>query len=103
KPEYYEFQANPRALVFECAFPRRGDYPKDLTKAPILGNKAVVTLSGTLDDPTDRDTGWTVEGRIAWSAFQFTGNPKPGDAWRFALCLYDYVSIATKPTRMSSV
>jgi hypothetical protein len=102
RPEYYEFQANPRALVFECAFPKRGDYPKDLTRAPVLGNKAVVTVSGTLDQPGDRDEGWTVEGRIPWSAFTFTGKPKPGDEWRFALCRYDFGPRGTKPILMSS-
>ena len=103
KPAYYEFQANPRALIFECYFPRRGDYPKDFTQAPLLGNKAVVTLDGTLDHPGDRDKGWTVEGRIPWSAFQPTGGkPKPGDEWRFAICRYDYGPEGTKPVLMSS-
>ena len=45
-PAYYEFQANPRELIFECAMPRRGDFPKDFTLAPILGNKAVVRAGG---------------------------------------------------------
>jgi hypothetical protein len=103
RPAYYEFQANPRELVFECAFPMRGQGPKDLSKAPVLGSKAVVTLSGTLDQPGDRDTGWTVEGRIPWSAFQPSGGkPKPGDEWRFALCRYDYGPQGTRPVLMSS-
>ena len=102
-PEYYEFQANPRALVFECYFPRRGVYPKDLANAPVLGNTAVVRLDGTLDHPGDRDEGWTVEGRIPWTAFAPTGGrPKPGDAWRFALCRYDYGPQGTPPVLMSS-
>ncbi len=102
-PEYYEFQANPRELVFECFFPRRGVYPNDLSQAPILGNKAVVRLDGTLDQPGDRDTSWTVEGRIPWTAFQPTGGkPKPGAEWRFALCRYDYGPAGTKPVTMSS-
>jgi hypothetical protein len=103
RPEYYEFQANPRALVFEYAFPKRGDYPKDLTQAPLLGSKAVVTVSGTLDQPGDRDTGWTVEGRIPWSAFRPTGGkPKPGEEWRFALCRFDFGPKGTPPVLMSS-
>ncbi len=103
KPEYYEFQANPRAFIFECFFPRRGDIPKDFTKAPLLGNKAVVSLNGTLDQPGDRDKGWAVEGRIPWTAFQPTGGkPKPGDVWRFAICRYDYGPEGTEPVTMSS-
>ena len=53
-PAYYEFQANPREFVFECAMPRRGDFPRISTQAPILGNKAVVRLEGTLDHPGDK-------------------------------------------------
>lgn len=102
-PEYYEFQANPKALVFECFFPKRGVYPKVLSEAPVLGNTAVVRLEGTLDHPGDRDTGWTVEGRVPWTAFQPTGGkPKPGDEWRFAICRYDYGPEGTKPVTMSS-
>ena len=35
--------------------------------------------------------GWTVEGRIPWSAFKAAGGkPGPGDRWKVALCRYDY-------------
>jgi hypothetical protein len=103
KPEYYEFQANPRELVFEAAFPKRGANQGDLTKLPLLGNKAVVALKGTLDHPGDQDESWTVEGRVPWSAFAMTGGkPKPGDEWLFALCRYDYGPKGTEPTLMSS-
>jgi hypothetical protein len=103
KPEYYEFQANPKALVFEAAFSGRPKGGTDLTQLPRLGNQAVVTLNGTLDKPGDKDTGWTVEARIPWTAFAPTGGkPKPGDEWTFALCRYDYGPAGTDPTLMSS-
>jgi Carbohydrate family 9 binding domain-like len=103
KPEYFEFQANPRMLVFEMNFPKRGDYGGNFSEAPILGSKAVVALNGTLDQPGDRDLGWTVEGRIPWSAFaNGKAKPKPGDEWFFALCRYDYGPQGTKPVLMSS-
>jgi Carbohydrate family 9 binding domain-like len=102
KPEYYEFQGNPRQLVFEAAFPKRGNNG-DLTKLPPLGSKAVVQLKGTLDHPGDKDEGWTIEGRVPWSAFAMTGGkPKPGDEWFFAICRYDYGPKGTEPTTMSS-
>jgi hypothetical protein len=102
-PEYFEFQANPRGLIFEMAFPKRGDYPKDAHKAPVLGNKAVVAVDGTLDQTGDKDRSWTVEGRIPWSAFSLTGaKPKPGDSWLFAICRYDYGPQGTLPILMSS-
>jgi hypothetical protein len=103
KPEYFEFQANPRMLVFEMAFPRRGDNPLAFATAPALGSQAVVALEGTLDQPGDRDRGWTVEGRIPWSAFaKGGGKPMPGDDWLFALCRYDYGPVGTRPVLMSS-
>jgi hypothetical protein len=103
RPEYYEFQANPNSLVFEVAWPKRGEDFGDLRKLPELGSKAVVVVDGTLDHPGDQDRGWTVEARIPWSAFALTGGkPRPGDSWLFALCRYDYGPEGTKPVLMSS-
>jgi Carbohydrate family 9 binding domain-like len=103
KPAYFEFQANPRGLIFEMAFPKREQNSGDFTTAPLLGSKAVVALKGTLDQPGDRDEDWTVEGRIPWPAFAPSGGkPKPGDEWLFAICRYDYGPEGTKPTLMSS-
>jgi hypothetical protein len=103
QPEYYEFQANPRAFVFEMAFAKRLDKAIDFTTRPQLGNKAAVVLKGTLDHPGDRDEGWTVEGRVPWSAFAPTGGkPKPADEWLFAMCRYDYGPEGTRPVLMSS-
>jgi hypothetical protein len=102
-PEYYEFQANPRGLVFEVGWPSRGHDHGDLRELPPLGTKAVAVVDGTLDQPGDQDRGWTVEGRIPWSAFSLTNaKPKPGDQWRFALCRYDYGPEGTEPVLMSS-
>jgi hypothetical protein len=103
RPEYYEFQANPRGFVFEMAFPKRLDKAIEFTTAPQLDNKAAVVLKGTVDRPGDRDQGWTVEGRVPWSAFVPTGGkPKPGDEWFFAMCRYDYGPEGTRPVLMSS-
>ena len=103
RPEYYEFQANPRGVVFEAPFPRRGHDFGGFARAPVLGSKAVVALKGTLDQPGDRDESWTVEGRIPWSAFKPTGGkPKPGSVWLFAICRYDYRKEGTDPITMSS-
>lgn len=103
RPEYYEFQANPKGVVFEMAFAKRPDGPVDFAAGPPLGNRAQVSLQGTLDQPGDRDQGWTVEGRIPWSAFAPTGGkPKPGEVWLFAICRYDYGPKGTTPVLMSS-
>jgi hypothetical protein len=90
-------------VVFEAPFPKRGHDIGDFANAPILGSKAVVALRGTLDQPGDRDEGWSVEGRIPWSAFEPTGSkPKPGSEWLFAICRYDCGPKGTDPITMSS-
>ncbi len=49
------------------------------------GYKSAVTIDGTLNDPRDRDKGWSVELALPWSAFverSGKGRPNTGDAWR---------------------
>jgi len=103
RPEYYEFQVNPRSTILELAFPKRGFEFATLAARPPMGFQAVAVVDGTLDQPGDRDRGWSVEGRIPWSIFAPTGGrPEPGASWRFALCRYDYGPEGTKPVTMSS-
>lgn len=103
KPEYYEFQVNPKSVILELPFAYRGEDFKKLAAQPTLGMTAVARCDGTPDAPGDSDKGWSVEGRIPWSAFTRTGGlPKPGTAWRFAICRYDYGLPGTTPLLMSS-
>ncbi|MEM9082366.1 MAG: carbohydrate-binding family 9-like protein [Planctomycetota bacterium] len=52
----------------------------------IPGLKTAVHLRGTLNDPSDRDEGWSVEIAIPFTALaELTSSdcpPKPGDRWR---------------------
>lgn len=51
----------------------------------ILGLKSAVRVHGTLNDPRDRDTGWTVEIAWPWEGLKELGAsapPKEGDRWR---------------------
>jgi Carbohydrate family 9 binding domain-like len=100
---YYEFQVNAANTQLELFLPSRGSggYQRfaPLTK---LGMESAVKLEGTLNDPTDKDKGWIVEGRIPTSAFLSSGDkPQPGAKWRFALCRYDY-SVAFERVETSS-
>jgi hypothetical protein len=104
RPEFYEFQVNPKSVILELPFPKRDATAfARLAALPPSGYKAAATLDGTLDQPGDRDHGWAVEGRIPWTAFAPTGGrPAAGSIWRFALCRYDYGPEGTEPVLMSS-
>jgi hypothetical protein len=104
KLAYYEFQVNPLNTQLELFFPSRGSggYQRfaPLTR---LGMESVVRLQGTLNKYDDKDTGWTVEGRLPWSAFKATGGrPKAGEKWRFAICRYDFSTAFDKPELSST-
>ena len=102
-PAYYEFQVNPKSVILELPFPERGADFKTIAALPPSGYKAVAVVDGTLDKTGDLDRGWTVEGRIPWTAFAKSGGrPVAGTSWRFALCRYDYGPDGTEPVLMSS-
>jgi hypothetical protein len=51
----------------------------------IPGLQTAIAIDGTLNDPSDRDRGWTVELAFPWAAFverSGKGRPNPGDQWR---------------------
>jgi hypothetical protein len=99
---YYEFQVNAANTQLEMFLPSRGAGGYGRFANRRLGIESAVTLQGTLNHWEDRDTGWTVEGRIPWTAFQPTGGkPMAGDKWRFSLCRYDY-SVAFEHTETSA-
>ena len=101
---YYEFHVNAANTKFDLYLPHRGAWlVQRLRRAHEFHIESNVTRRGTLNDLTDRDEGWTVEGRIPWSDFKMSGGaPKPGDTWTFALCRYDYSVGAEKPELSST-
>jgi len=84
---YFEFEINARNTGWDLHL----DKPyKDKGKADngweIPGLRTAVALRGTLNDPRDRDGGWTVEMAFPWSAFNRGPRPavapRPGESWR---------------------
>src|SRR5262249_13866676 len=53
QPSYYEFQVNPRSVILELAFPKRGFDFDTLAARPALGMEAVAVADGTLNQPGD--------------------------------------------------
>jgi uncharacterized repeat protein (TIGR03806 family) len=92
KPGYYEFEVNAAGAVLDVFLPRRGAGGfRRFKKDGEFHVDAKVHLQGTLNKWQDKDTGWSVEGRIPWTDFLRTGGrPEPGEQWKFALCRYDY-------------
>ena len=76
----------------------------------IIGLKTAVKVNGTLNDPTDKDVGWTVEIKWPWKGLNELvpkiTPPKEGDQWRinfsrvewdFTIVNGQYVKVPKKP------
>ncbi|MBM4110136.1 MAG: hypothetical protein FJ254_02100 [Phycisphaerae bacterium] len=94
--EYYEIEVNALGTVFDLFLhtPYRAGGPAD-HGWNAAGMRLGIDLRGTLNDPRDRDNGWSIELAIPWECLQPMGAPgtgakhqavalppNPGDAWR---------------------
>lgn len=88
--DYYELQINPQNRGFHSQFDSY-NAPKTEPQGPFGHEdwdpkmKSAVVVHGTIDQPSDKDQGYTVEVAIPWSSFVKGAKqlpPKPGDAWR---------------------
>ena len=101
-PRYYEFQANPKSVIFEMPS-RRGRLRRLDQAGRPLGSKAVAVLDGTLDRrATATAAGPSRPGSPGRLSPRPAASPSPGAAWPFALCRYDYGPEGTQPVLMSS-
>ncbi len=99
KPGYYEFEVNAAGAVLDMFLPKRdgGGY-NEYARKDKFHIDAKVKLRGTLNKHDGKDQGWSVEGRIPWRDFRHTGGrPNIGEAWKFALCRYDYTKGQPEP------
>jgi hypothetical protein len=95
--EYYELEVNAFGTIFDLYLHRR--YKEDGPAEHgwnCEGLKTAIHINGTLNDPTDRDTGWSLEWAIPWSSLKppawdrpgfgekerGAAAPKPGEEWR---------------------
>ena len=92
KTGYYEFEVNAGNGKLDMFLPSRGSggYSRHAREREFHIDSAV-QVRGTINDWSDKDQGWTVEGRIPWRDFLPTGGrPAPGEVWLHSLCRYDY-------------
>ncbi len=85
---YYEIEVNALNTVFDLLIhkPYR-DSGTAQHDWDVAGLQTAVSIDGSLNDPTDKDRGWTVEMAIPWPALTEHARvrvpPAPGDAWWF--------------------
>ncbi len=84
---YYELEINALGTVWDLFLDkpyREGGRPQ--TTWDIEGLKSAVTVQGTLNDPKDRDAGWTVELALPWESLiphaPERRVPREGERWR---------------------
>ena len=84
---YYEYEINALNTDWDLFLqrPYRDGGPA-LNGWEIVGLKSGTHVNGTLNDPSDKDRGWTVELAFPWKALgHYTDRPSPprdGDQWR---------------------
>jgi len=85
--KYFELEINALNTEWDLFLPkpyRNGGQASNAWE--IFGLKKAVRVQGTLNNPSDTDTGWTVELAIPWAALaEHAGQPTPprdGDQWR---------------------
>lgn len=84
---YYELEVNALGTFWDLMLTkpyRDGGDPIDAWD--MRGLKVGIDLDGTLNDPTDTDSGWTVELALPWKALEEAAPegrpPNPGEQWR---------------------
>jgi hypothetical protein len=84
---YMELEINALGTVWDLFLPkpyREGG--KAVNEWTITGLRAAVRLEGTLNNPRDRDRGWSVELALPWETLSDSGRitvpPRNGDRWR---------------------
>jgi hypothetical protein len=83
---YAEIEINPLGTIFDCRMNKPYDSGGEADeKWEAAGMKIAVNIDGTLNDPSDKDRGWTVEMAIPWSGLKdvgVTGPPREMSQWR---------------------
>ncbi|MCE9553645.1 MAG: carbohydrate-binding family 9-like protein [Planctomycetes bacterium] len=85
---YYEFEMNALNSIWELSLAKPyKDSGKVNDPHNLVGTKSAVHVRGTLNNPADKDEGWSVEIAFPLSELkQFAGNspcpPRDGDYWR---------------------
>jgi len=92
---YYELEINALGTEWDLLLvrPYRDGGPA-IHAWDIPGLRTAVHVSGTVNEPADRDVGWSVEIAIPWAALaeatDVPAPPRPGDRWRLNFSRVDW-------------
>jgi hypothetical protein len=93
---YYELEMNALNTVWDLYLvtPYRDGSPANIHAWDIKGLKSAVLVSGTLNEPKDKDKSWFVEIALPWEILKEAAvpeaSPKPGDQWRIDFSRVEY-------------
>jgi len=93
--DYYELEMNALNTVWDLFLvkPYRDGGPA-IHAWDIQGLKTAVKVSGTLNNPSDKDKGWFCEVALPWDVLKEAASPKaspkPGDQWRLNFSRVEY-------------
>lgn len=77
--EYYELEVNVLGTIFDLYLHRAyRDGGPAVHEWDAVGLRTAIATTGTVNDPRDRDAGWTLEWAVPWSALQPPERPAPG-------------------------
>lgn len=94
---YFEFEMNAFNAIWDLymLYPYGIDNQRNyIMNWDIRGIQTAVHLNGTINDPSDQDSSWSVEIAIPWNTFKdFKSGPhipKPGEQWRINFSRVDW-------------
>ncbi len=105
--EYYEFEINALNTGWDLYLPKPyKDGGKAQDEWEIPGLRTAVHVNGTLNDPSDKDVGWTVEIAFPWKVLgehaHRSAPPKEGDQWRVGFSRVEW-AMETKDGKTAKV
>ena len=102
-PTYYEFEFAPNNTVFDARMLNTGSGGFRRWAAWNCGVRTAAAVRGTINDPADRDVGYTIEVAIPLEAFGDGAAVKPleGRTWKFAAVRVD-LSVTLESEERSS-
>ena len=97
---YYELEVNALGTAWDLLLPKPyRDGGPAINSWDIRGLKVGIGHQGTVNEPSDRDTGWTVELALPLDVLrEYSGSattPVPGDQWRINFSRVEWKTVVT--------